>query len=372
MSSAARPKVAIVGGSFAGYRTALELSKKNVADVTLVEKADHHSHSFVFPKFSVLSKFANEGDAFLSLADSEHADKFSIVFDECTAAEKDSITLASGKKLPYDYLVIATGVNRPYPAGFGSVDRLGGTSALRKTQEKVKQATNIAIVGAGAFGIQLSTDIKWVYGDDKKVTLYNSRSHVLPKYPSHIGQAAEPVMKKLGVNIVSNTRPKILSETEIEVPASSTGEPGRIEKYDIIFNCTGQGSTTSPFVSLVPEAANQSGIDTLKTLQLPNHSNVFAIGDVNTAGPHCAKAAQAEGMVTAENISRLISSPDAELQEYIPTDREQSIKLTLGFDQTLLGMPSRTRLESHDPNYRANFNKIYNIFGIPYQTTGKL
>ncbi|XMA09185.1 hypothetical protein WAI453_001976 [Rhynchosporium graminicola] len=66
-------------------------------------------------------------------------------------------------------------VTQSPPAKLLSTERSGAWAELKVLQERIKESMDIALVGAGAVGVQLATDIKSFY-PEKKVTLIHSRA----------------------------------------------------------------------------------------------------------------------------------------------------------------------------------------------------
>lgn len=97
--------------------------------------------------------------------------------------------------LPFRYCVYALGGSLPSPIdlslGLGSkaegVERL---SVVRARVEQVGTGGRITVIGGGALGIQMATDIKEVFSD-RKVTLLHSREQVLPAFHRDLHDAGQ-------------------------------------------------------------------------------------------------------------------------------------------------------------------------------------
>jgi NADH dehydrogenase FAD-containing subunit len=69
---------------------------------------------------------------------------------------------------------------------------------LRSYQQQVKKASKIVIVGGGAVGVQMATDLKEVY-PEKDVTLIHSRDRLMPLYHPKMDKIIRDRFEELGV-----------------------------------------------------------------------------------------------------------------------------------------------------------------------------
>ncbi len=102
-------KVVVVGGGYAGIEAAKSLDK--AFDVTLVAGADCFRHIVYGLRASALPEEAPRMlvpyDGLLARGTVKGCKASKINADECT------VTLTTGESLPYDYLVLATGILHP-------------------------------------------------------------------------------------------------------------------------------------------------------------------------------------------------------------------------------------------------------------------
>lgn len=84
-------------------------------------------------------------------------------------------------QIPFEYLAIATGTRLEEPAAMRYDDKASSVAYLRKHQDSVKRSKSITIVGGGAVGVQMATDLKEFY-PEKEVTLVHSRAHLMPNF----------------------------------------------------------------------------------------------------------------------------------------------------------------------------------------------
>lgn len=89
--------------------------------------------------------------------------------------------------IPYQYLVYALGGSLPPPIDLSKGDgtKETGLKRLRAERDKIEslgKGGRVLVIGGGALGIQFATDVKEVWGDDRKVIMLHSRERLLPRF----------------------------------------------------------------------------------------------------------------------------------------------------------------------------------------------
>lgn len=202
--------VVVVGGSFGGHATAKRLTETLPTGyrVVLVEKNSHFNWVFAFPRFSVARGY--ETYAFLpygGLSKGAPEGIFRHVQGTATAITKHDVELESGARIPYRYLVIATGTSSALPSKVQATEKAGGQEELRGMQRAIEEAGKIAVVGGGAVGVELVSDIKDFY-PEKKTVLFQSRDRLLPGFGKRLHDHVMGGLGELGVEVRLNERPK--------------------------------------------------------------------------------------------------------------------------------------------------------------------
>ena len=231
--SVASPKnVVVVGGSFAGIQVANWLANAVPTGyrVVLVEKNSHFNYMFAFPRYAVVSGY--EQGAFIPYEDilGGAIKKGSLLHmrAEAFTATASQLLLADGQAIDYAYLVIATGSSQPPPAKWVSTGREGACDEIRSTQREIAEASRIAVLGSGAVGVEIAADIK-TYFPDKSVTLFSSRSVVMPQFGLKLQVDVANTLETIGVAVRYNTRPKALPGAKtIQLPDGTT------EDFDLV------------------------------------------------------------------------------------------------------------------------------------------
>lgn len=355
--------IVVIGGSFAGIQLVKRLADTLPTGykVVWVEKNSHINYSFVFPRFSVMTK--HEHMAFIpyeGVGRNAPSGILHRIQDTVVDITETQVLLASGQVVDYACLVIATGSSQPLPVQVTSTERESACQELQEVQELIKSSQKIAVVGGGAVGVQLSSDIKDFY-PNKDVTLIHSRENLM----NHFGHRLQhyvlnALRNELGVRVRLNERPKMPPQGNLATSAKLTFSDEREEEFDLIVSnekvalerlspndkkfqigCTGQRPNSAILSSLLPDAISKQTScilvqPTLQVIQSDSESGlqglpIFALGDVaEHGGPRMARAGFMQADVVVDNIMSLISGRPLSRTYKPKTFIEGAIKLTLG------------------------------------------
>ncbi|KAH8194135.1 hypothetical protein TruAng_011694 [Truncatella angustata] len=334
--------VVVLGGSFAGVQLVKQLAGllPTGYKVVLIEKNSHLNYSFAFPRFSVLTE--HEHQAFIpydGLARGTPAGIYTRVQDTAIELTENQVLLSSGEKIDYAYLAIATGSSQPLPVQVVATNIDDACHELQGVQQAIKENHRVAIIGGGAVGVQLASDIKDFY-PDKDVTLIHSHDRLLSHFGKRLGDYALVALQdELKVRVLLNERPKAPAVGNMAKSDTLTFSDGRKEQFDLIIVCTGQRPNSSILASLHPSAISteNSRILVQPTLQVltpdqPDcNTTIFAFGDVaDHVGPRMARAGWMQSGLVLENILSMIQGQKPQ-RTYKPNYfLEGAIKLTLG------------------------------------------
>ncbi|KAF4964254.1 hypothetical protein FSARC_7808 [Fusarium sarcochroum] len=330
--------VLVVGGSFAGTLLVQRLANTLPSDyrVILVEKHSHFNYAFSFPRNAVLS--GREQHAFIpydNIVAGAPKGIFQQICDEAVAITDTHVNTMSGASLAYDYLIIATGAAQPPPARLFARTKIDGIEELQGFQQRIVKADQIAVIGGGAVGVELATEIKEKY-PDKKVTLIHSRDQLLPRFGAKLHEYVLTVLQNQDIEVLLGEKPDFPSDAGQAVRETTlTLANGEERTWDLVIPCTGLRPRSDLLATHSPKSIASSGEITVKpTLQvghLPSsQQNMFAMGDVaQSGGAKQARAAMMQAEVVVKNILRLIKGKPAEHQ-YKPMYFEGALNLTLG------------------------------------------
>ena len=79
---------------------------------------------------------------------------------------------------------------------------------LQKHAQKVVRSSKIVIIGGGAVGVQMATDIKELY-PEKSVTLVHSRANLMNKFNSALHDIIAERCRDLDIQMILGSRVKV-------------------------------------------------------------------------------------------------------------------------------------------------------------------
>ena len=358
-----KPKILILGGGFGGLFTALELTGS--VDVTLVSDADH----FLFTPmlYEYLSGEVEQWHI---------APSYDELLDKSVRCIKDNVTgidlhsqtvsLANNDRLNYDMLVLALGGVTNYAGVEGAEEfslpfrKLAHADALRKRMgdaldrippqtapQDVRREVTFAVVGAGASGCELSTKMADLLLDafkrralhgEPRVLVVEMGDNVVPGMGEQIRHFVEDALRKSHVEVHTQTR--VVKVTADELTFEHQGNRETLKIAGVVW--TG-GVKMNPLIEQLDVEKNKRGVLIVApTLQLPQHNNVFALGDIAfypDATPTLAGTAQLafqEASLAARNINAFVEGKELhtkhfeELGEALSLGTERAAVLTGG------------------------------------------
>ena len=221
------------------------------------------------------------------------------------------------KQIPYDYIVVATGTRLSKPAAMDDDDKPSSVKYLQRHQADIKRSQSIVIVGGGAVGVQMATDLKEYY-PTKDITVIQSRAQLMPTFHIKLHELVKKRFDDLGIKLITGTR--------VNIPTG--GFPTSGEKFDVqltngdsvstefVILATGQKPNNQLVSHLQPSTPDGSSIinpdngyirvrPTMQFLD-EKYSNMFAVGDIaDTGAQKAARPGSAQAGVVARNIAAL-------------------------------------------------------------------
>jgi NADH dehydrogenase FAD-containing subunit len=340
--------IVIIGASFAGYHAAklLASSVPTSYQVVVVEKSSHFQFTWVFPRFSVVH--GHEHKAFIPYGPYfKGAPKGSwrMIQDTVLEVGPSTISLQSGVTLDYEFLVLATGSHAGPPSRLNVNQKADGIKTLQSLQDRIRDASDLVVVGGGPAGVELATDAKSVY-PQKNVTLVHSRKTLLNNFGTKLHDVALEALEKLGVRVVLGERVETGGEDDGNVVLGSGDsipcgllvcDPYWDSGWRLIrpkVRCTGQKAASDIVAKLCPDAISPSGgfVKVKSTLQIADDRfrSIYAAGDiVASTGPRNGRSAMQQAVIVSNNILRAIQgrSPVTYQPNLL---MEDGIELTLG------------------------------------------
>jgi NADH:ubiquinone reductase (H+-translocating) len=119
-----------------------------------------------------------------------------------------TVTLATGRRLVYDALVVTTGAEPLAPPVAGLRDHglvlasdQDAVTIRRAVRRAADQGSAMVVVGGGATGVQLAAEIAHRH-PDVPVTLVELELRLLPAEPRVLGRAARRILRRAGVQVL--------------------------------------------------------------------------------------------------------------------------------------------------------------------------
>ncbi|HKP48155.1 MAG TPA: NAD(P)/FAD-dependent oxidoreductase [Pyrinomonadaceae bacterium] len=339
-----KSRILIVGGGFGGLFSALELS--SAGDVTLVSDQDH----FLFTPmlYEYLSGEVEEWHI-APRYDELLGDNVNIIVDKVSNIDlqRRTVTFESGREpAGYDVLILATGGVTNYAGVPGAAEysipfrKIAHADAVRQRMiaaldavppdlppQDVRSALTFVVVGAGASGVELSTKMGDLLRDafqrralqgEPRVMLVEMGDKVVPGMGTEIRGIVEEALRESRVEVHTLTRVVRLSEKTLTF--EHNGLETEVATAGVVW--TG-GVMMNPLIQQLEVSKTNRGLLRVKpTLQLMDHENVFALGDISfypDATPTLAGTAQLalqEARLVAQNIKALLSGHELKTKHF--------------------------------------------------------
>ncbi|KAF7823201.1 apoptosis-inducing factor-like protein A-like [Senna tora] len=262
-------RVVVVGGGVAGSVVAKSL--QFLAHVTLVDPKEYFEIPWACLRSMVEPSFAERS----VIKHREYFTNGDIVISAAADLTESEVITADGRRIPYDYLVIATGHADPtLPTTLP--DRL---NQYVSDCEKIKAANSVLIVGGGPTGVELAGEIA-VDFPEKKVTLV----HNGPRLMEFVGpKASDKTLKWF-----ESKKVDVKLEQRVDLNSISDGgktfqtSVGDSIEADCHFLCTAKplGTAWLKDTMLKDQVDGRGAIKVDDKLRVMGHNNIFAIGDI--------------------------------------------------------------------------------------------
>jgi NADH dehydrogenase FAD-containing subunit len=299
-----RPSVVVLGGGYGGITVAKRLD--DVADVTLVDPSDAFMHNVAALRALVAPEWLEQ--IFLPY------DRLLVhgryLQDRAVAVDGRQVTLASGKRLEPDYLVLATGSSYTFPAKIDETGTAEAKARARAAHEALVSAGRVLLVGAGPVGLELAGEIKAAF-PGKHVTIADVAPDILSgPYDQELREELRRQLGELGVELKlgSPLRELPSAEPATAAPIAIATEAGEKLTADIWYRCFGVTLHTGYLRGSLAAARNAQGyLQVDGHLRVKGHDRVFAIGDIADADRDMAGFASMQGELLAANLRAVIT-----------------------------------------------------------------
>lgn len=355
-----RRKAIIVGGGFGGLEAAKALGGENV-DVTLIDRTNYHLFQ------PLLYQVAMAGLSPAEIASPIRGiltgvDNVRVELGEVSKVDLDGKQVFVGDRAhAYDWLILAVGASSTY---FGhpewerwapSLKTLEDAVEIRRRVllafERAEQTTDeierkrlltFVVIGGGPTGCELAgaiaelakfvleKDFRSINPKDTSVILVEGGKRVLTAFPEDLAHRAVEQLHELGVEVRTGDRVVNIDEHGVELqeqhgaddlPGLGSGlERKTIPAATVLW---GAGVAPSPLTKLLGVPTDRQGrVIVGDDCSLPNHPEVFAIGDMarfeekGEPLPGVSPVAMQQARYVAKIVKREISSKSTERKRF--------------------------------------------------------
>ena len=334
------PRVLIIGGGFGGLAVAKAL-RKTPAQIVLIDRNNHHVFQPLL--YQVATSVLTPGQIAAPIrAILRKQSNATVILGEVVGIDKDRrcviVNSADREKVPvpYDYLVLATGVSQSY---FGhdefarfapGLKTLADAVAIRnkilqafeqaeaeEDPSRHKDLLTFVLVGAGPTGVEMASaiavlvrstlrsDFRRIDPTTARIVLVDRGDRVLGTFSEHLSNKSKARLETLGVEVHLESGVDTVDQDGVVIGGQ------RITSKTVIWTA---GVTPSPAAKWLGVSADRAGRAHVgDDLSVPNLSAVFVIGDTAAREqdgkplPGVAQVAMQQGKYVGKLIHRRIT-----------------------------------------------------------------
>jgi NADH dehydrogenase len=326
------PHVVIVGAGFGGLEAAKALRKAPVR-ITIVDRTNHHLFQPLLYQVASAGLSPAEIAAPIRSIFSED-ENVAVLLDQVLAVDLRARQLVlESRRMPYDYLVLATGAQTNY---FGHDEWARYALGLKDLDEAVEIRRRIllafeeaervdggarsrllafVVVGGGPTGVELAgaiselskfvlaRDFRAISPSEARVVLVEAGPRILPAFPPELSAKAEAQLRRLGVEVMTRA------------PVTAIDAAGVHFGSDVLESATvlwAAGVRATPITKTLGVPLDRAGRVVVEPdCSLPGHPEAFVIGDAaaflhqgGAALPGVSPVAMQQGRHVAKAITR--------------------------------------------------------------------
>ena len=337
------PHVVVVGGGFGGIATVRAL-RWTACRVTLIDRRNHYLFQPLL--YQVATAALSPADIALPIRSILREQRNATVrLGEVVGVDRDAReVLLPEERIPFDYLVLATGAQHSY---FGRDEWAAYAPGLKSIEDATAMRSRVllaferaeseedpaerkawltfVVVGGGPTGVELSgalaelartglnQEFRAIDPATARVILVQSAPRVLPAFSPVLSAQAERSLRELGVEVRTDAKVTRIGHEGVEI------DGGRVAARTTFWAA---GVAASPAAKWLGQAGDKSGrVLVADDLSVRDCPGVFAIGDTaasnawaGAAVPGLAPAAKQQGRHVARVIRAAINgdpAPDA-------------------------------------------------------------
>jgi NADH dehydrogenase len=306
-SHPALSRIVIIGAGFGGLSAAKRLAKAPF-EVTIIDR--HNYHLFQPLLYQVATAGLSPGDIASPIRGIlRRQQNARVVLAKVSGIDtRRKEVVAEGRRIPYDYLIVATGAEHayfghdwaPFAPGLKTIDdatylRRRILLAFERAEtesdaDERRRLLNFVVVGGGPTGVEtagaiaelakraLAADFRSVDPRSARIVLVEAGPRLLAPFDPALSEAARGSLEQLGVEVRLGARVR-----DCDCSGISIGDE-RLQTRTIVWAA---GVKASPAAEWLGVESDRSGrVKVEADLSVPGHPNIFVIGDAAAAaGP---------------------------------------------------------------------------------------
>ena len=334
------PRVVIVGGGFGGLAAAKTL-KNAPAEIVLIDRANHHVFQpLLYQVATAVLAVGQIGSPIRNILRKQQ--NTTVILGEVTGVDKEKRCVfvkdddRTGVPVPYNFLVLATGVTHSYfghnefekfaPGLKSLADAVSIRNKILQAFEQAEAEENpsrhrdlltFVLVGAGPTGVEmagaiavlvrntLKSEFRRINPEKARIILLDMAPRVLGPFSEDLSQAAKARLESLGVEVR-------LGHGVDQIDADGVMVAGeRISSQTVIWTA---GVAPSPAGKWLNVATDRAGrVRVQPDVSVPGYPEVFVVGDTASLDqdgkplPGVAQVAIQQGHYAGNLIHRVIS-----------------------------------------------------------------
>ena len=327
-----RSRVVIIGAGFGGLSAAKSLAG-GPFEVILIDRYNYHLFQPLL--YQVATAALSPADIASPIrAMFRRGPNVSVVLANVSAIDVErNDVIAEGQRIPFDYLIVATGAQQSY---FGHSDWAQYAPGLKTIDDAIylrrrillafeKAETerddgercrllNFVVVGGGATGVELTgataqlakralaSDFRTIDPRSARIVLVEAGPRVLSQFDESLSRSAQRALEQLGAEVRLGTAVTGCDEAGISMATE------RIESRTIMWSAGVEASPAGEWLGAETDRAGRVKVQT--DLSLPGRPHIFVVGDtalgVDVGGaplPGVAPVAKQQGAYVARVIA---------------------------------------------------------------------
>ncbi len=330
-----QPRVVIVGSGFGGLQAAKALRGAPV-QVTVIDKSNHHLFQPLLYQVATAGLSPADISAPIRSILRKQANT-RVLMEEVTGVDtQEQRVIAGDTSIPYDYLIVATGARHSYfghnewEAYAPGLKSITDATAIRRDillafeaaeresdLEKRDALLTFVLVGAGPTGVEMAgaiaelahkalvRDFRNIDPKSARIILVEAGPKILAAFPDSQARRAQKALNRLGVEVRTSAAVENITGDGVVIAGKFLAAKTVIWTAGVAASAAGQW--------LGAEVDRAGRVKVASDLSLPDHPNVFVIGDTaiviqdGKPLPGVAPVAMQEGRYVGSLIAQTVA-----------------------------------------------------------------